>query len=63
MLYLHCIWKYGKLFCRHIIDGEGADTVYNGNYPQYDMKYTVNNHYITGTTLKYMYSRGTFTLF
>ena len=32
---------------RHIIDGPGASTVFNGNFPRIDLKYTISNHYMT----------------
>lgn len=33
---------------RHIIDGQGASTVFNGHTPLVDKLYTKSNHYISG---------------
>ena len=36
-----------------IIDGPGAATVFNGNMPRYDMRYTMSNNYIAGISINF----------
>lgn len=42
---IHCL--------RHIIDGKGASTVFNGHIPLVDQMYTKSNHYISGMNVEF----------
>lgn len=38
---------------RHIIDGKGSSTVFNGHIPLVDQMYTKSSHYISGINVEF----------